>query len=313
MSKNCLVTEIDINLLLNKFGNIGDNGEPLKVKDIEIYKKVFVPREYLEFPDANITYIARESWDELEFIGDSVLGYVCAFEMYDKFKGQGEGVLTKMKSGITRGDHIATYGLELELNKHMLCSKVMEMNSAINVKYSRFYVDNLEDMFEALLGAIILDNGGMIKGLVYATRFIKNLIDKFVNLQTLYESDLDPKGTLINLCTSVNIKPPIYPKVRIRAHTDTLYAIALNKKEVTRAKLMTDEEIEKLEKNLNESLWQYRVRYPPGNNADDYFLIAWSQPWETVHAVTQVIKHSKKKNDLIQNACREALERLTHM
>lgn len=316
MQKNKCISKGEAEQIINKFGPIGDHGERLCVNNLSLYQHAFVHKEYLLHPDPTITFIARESWDELEFLGDSVLGYVCAFLVYDDYKGEGEGVLTKLKSAITRGDHIAHYGLELGLHEFMLCSNVMEKNAATNIKYSRYYRDNLEDMFEALLGAIVLDNGGIMDGLRYAQRFIVLLIQQFVDLDRLHDLDLDPKGSLINFCNMHEINVPVYPKVRIKGHTDTLYGVALKTNDL---KKIID--LDALYTHIkDDSLRFYKIEYHTSvEDPPAYTLVAWSRPFRSQHTsdedvdVISNILATKKKSDLIQIACRSTLLLLTRL
>ena len=316
MQKNKCISAAEAEHIINKFGPIGDDGKRLTVNDLSLYQHAFVHKEYLLHPDPSITFIARESWDELEFLGDSVLGYVCAFLVYDDYKGEGEGMLTKLKSAITRGDHIAQYGLELGLYEYMLCSVVMEKNATTNIKYSRYYRDNLEDMFEALLGAIVLDNGGIMNGLRFAQRFITLLIEQFVDLNELHDLDLDPKGSLINFCNLNELQVPVYPKIRIRGHTDTLYGVALKTSDVK--KILALDAIPK-----DDALRFYKLEYPTTvSDPSEYTLLGWSRPFHSSMADVQNHKNgereaaldilaTKKKGDLIQVACRYALRLLT--
>jgi ribonuclease-3 len=89
----------------------------------------------------------------LEFLGDAVLQLVLTSELYDKFPGVGEGLLTKARAQMVNRRTLAEQGRQLVLGEHLVMSRGEELNRG------RERPSALADGFEALLGAIFLDGG----------------------------------------------------------------------------------------------------------------------------------------------------------
>ncbi|MCL2822136.1 MAG: ribonuclease III [Firmicutes bacterium] len=104
------------------------------------------------------------SYERLEFLGDSVLGFIAADLLYDK-KLKSEGKLSKAHDRIVCNDILSKICDELGLTKFIMFSK----------KNTDFVVSqNMKaDIVEALIGAIYKDTG--IKP---ATKFVAKVLTK---------------------------------------------------------------------------------------------------------------------------------------
>jgi ribonuclease-3 len=87
----------------------------------------------------------------LEFLGDAVLGFVAAAELYSRFQEDQEGVLTSYRSQITNGKALAEIARSIDLGEHIKMGKGEELSGG------RKRQSNLADAFEAILGAAYLD------------------------------------------------------------------------------------------------------------------------------------------------------------
>ncbi len=97
--------------------------------------------------------MATEHNQRLEFLGDSVLGLVLTWQIYDKFPGADEGSLTKSRAKLVNAGSLAAHGRALGLGAHLILSRGEENTGG------RDRASALADAFEALLGAIFLDGG----------------------------------------------------------------------------------------------------------------------------------------------------------
>ena len=59
----------------------------------------------------------------LEFLGDSVLGFVLSHELYEKFPGADEGILTKSRARLVNARALAEHGRALDLGAHLILSR----------------------------------------------------------------------------------------------------------------------------------------------------------------------------------------------
>ena len=131
--------------------------------------------------DANTKH---EDYERLEFMGDSVLGFVCADLIYKNREGLDQGYMSKLRSYLVKSVSLANYAREIDLPKyiragHSLTAEQISKSNKI-----------LEDVFEALIGAIYLDQGIQVAA-EYLTGFL---------LEDIKNTDLsvltDPKTRL---------------------------------------------------------------------------------------------------------------------
>ncbi|QDP03004.1 ribonuclease III [Thalassotalea sp. PS06] len=90
--------------------------------------------------------------ERLEFLGDSILGYIIANELYQRFPGASEGELTRMRSSLVRGVTLAEIARGFELGDYLLMGPG-------ELKSGGFRRESiLEDATEAIIGAVYLDS-----------------------------------------------------------------------------------------------------------------------------------------------------------
>ncbi len=111
--------------------------------------------------------------ERLEFLGDSVLGFVVADYLY-KNKHSDEGVMTENKQGIVSKKPLASAIDKLSLDGYLLKNETLKVTDSLK-----------ENLFEAIVAGIYLDGG-----LEDARKFIiKNLISKLKDLNGVTSSD----------------------------------------------------------------------------------------------------------------------------
>ena len=110
----------------------------------------------------NLSFIHRSALNEtgfpqsnerLEFLGDAVLGAVCASLLYEKFPENSEGRLAKIKSVIVSEEVLSAVALELKIDSMLLLGKGEDLTGGRKKKAI------LTDAMEALIGALYLDSG----------------------------------------------------------------------------------------------------------------------------------------------------------
>ena len=89
--------------------------------------------------------------ERLEFLGDSILGFVIADALYLKFPDLAEGDLTRMRSSIVKGVTLAKLATDFGLGEFLILGPG-ELKSGGHKRESI-----LEDAIEAIIGAIYLD------------------------------------------------------------------------------------------------------------------------------------------------------------
>ncbi len=91
--------------------------------------------------------------ERLEFLGDAVLELASSTYLFNKFPNLTEGELTKTRAAIVCQPTLAKLARKLDLGKMLLLGRGEDVSGG------RERDSNLEDTFEAVIGAIYLDGG----------------------------------------------------------------------------------------------------------------------------------------------------------
>lgn len=111
--------------------------------------QAFIHRSYInENPKVGIEHNER-----LEFLGDAVLELIVTDYLYRKYPASPEGELTAYRSAIVNANIIGEIAMALNMNAYLLLSR----GEAKDTGRARLYI--LANTFEALLGALYLDQG----------------------------------------------------------------------------------------------------------------------------------------------------------
>lgn len=130
----------------------------------------------------------HQDYERLEFVGDSVIGFVSADLIFKLHGEMDQGLMSKLRSYLVCSKSLANYSRKIELYKfirigHSISLSQLEKSDKI-----------LEDVFEALMGAIYLD-----LGIDVAYRVIKNFlfddikntgIEELVDAKTKLQEDI---------------------------------------------------------------------------------------------------------------------------
>jgi ribonuclease-3 len=95
----------------------------------------------------------RGNNERLEFLGDAVLGAVCATVLYERFGEKPEGELAKIKSVVVSEGVLAAIARDLQVDDMLILGKGEELSGG------RRKNAILADALEALFGALYLDSG----------------------------------------------------------------------------------------------------------------------------------------------------------
>jgi len=113
----------------------------------------------------------RQNNERLEFLGDSVLGMICAELLYQKFPEKTEGELAKLKSVAVCEDILSVAALSLGIDAMLLLGKGEELTGGRQKKAI------LADTLEAVIGALYLDSG-FKSAFTFVSRFFVPEIEK---------------------------------------------------------------------------------------------------------------------------------------
>ncbi|SVB97606.1 uncharacterized protein METZ01_LOCUS250460, partial [marine metagenome] len=134
-----------------------------------------------------------EDNQRLEFLGDSILGAILAEKLFRIFPEDNEGILTKGRSVLARGDYLSKLARDLGIHDTMRMSRA-EIRDGGNERDS-----TLEDAIEAIVGAIYLASG------MQATR--KTVLSWYGDMEETLSAameDYNPKGRLQEIAQALH-------------------------------------------------------------------------------------------------------------
>ena len=111
--------------------------------------------------------------ERLEFLGDSVLGLICAKHIYSEYRSLPEGELTKLRAAIVCEGSLYEFAMQIDLGERLLLGR----GERVGGGSKRPSV--LADAVEAVLAAIYLD-GGMEAAQGFILDFIKRKAEEVV-------------------------------------------------------------------------------------------------------------------------------------
>jgi ribonuclease-3 len=137
--------------------------------------------------------------ERLEFLGDAVLGFIIAGELYQRLPQSTEGDMTELRSSLVRGDALSRLAEAISLGDYLYLGKGEEASGG------RLKPANLAGAMEAVIAAIFLDQGPN------ATRdFILKLMDKELNKILSQGIEPDYKSQLQELIQARHQQTPTY-------------------------------------------------------------------------------------------------------
>ncbi len=145
--------------------------------------------------------MGRDSNERLEFLGDAILNFVIAAELFCKYPDMKEGDLSRLRANLVNGDIIADLAVEFGIGKYLRFGSG-ELRSGGAKRKSI-----LADAIEAVIGAIYLDGGFAVVEKCIISWFAKKLYE------TAGIAKKDPKTTLQELLQMHKLSLPIYTVV----------------------------------------------------------------------------------------------------
>ena len=162
-------------------------------QDKSLLFTAFVHRSF-----ANESREIREHNERLEFLGDSILGFIMAEFLYRELPDKPEGDLSNLRSKLVEANSCSLFVKQLGLENFLLLGKGERMTPG------RGRDTILADFFEAIIGAIYLDGG-----IVAAKNFIFSCFME--TIRTLIAAPLKNwKASLQDFCQKHHKKAPTY-------------------------------------------------------------------------------------------------------
>ncbi|WP_394753374.1 ribonuclease III [Crenothrix sp.] len=140
--------------------------------------------------------------ERLEFLGDSILGFVIAEKLFEAFPSASEGVLSRLRASLVNQSSLADLARSVQLGDYLLLG-------AGELKSGGFRRDSiLSDAMEAIMGALFVD-----QGIEASRRWIERLFMERLQSLTLDNWQKDPKTQLQELMQAKKLDLPDYSLV----------------------------------------------------------------------------------------------------
>lgn len=242
---NYILNEYNVHITKEYIENILKKyGLEYKVNNIKIFQKAMTHKSYIVRPkdywethrsknvnndllpieDPNCAIpLQLESYENLEFLGDSVIHYALAKYLYIRYPDQNEGFMTKLRTKIESGDTLSKLSLAIGLDKYVMISRYIEKNGG---RKNNMHI--LEDVFEAFIGSLSIDSNS--DTICYL--FLKSLIESHIDFADMLNVETNYKDLLLKLFHIKKWEDPKYGSISVSGpdHSKT-FTMYVKKKE----------------------------------------------------------------------------------
>jgi len=143
--------------------------------------------------------IGQNNNERLEFLGDSILGFIIADEIYMRFPTAEEGVMSRMRAHLVNGRVLAEISKDMGLSDELILGQGEKKSGGKN------RASILSDALEAIIGAMYKD-----AGLGETKKWILSVFKDRLDALSLDAAEKDPKTRLQEYLQSRGRNVPEY-------------------------------------------------------------------------------------------------------
>jgi len=143
--------------------------------------------------------------ERLEYLGDSILGFVIADQLFQMFPDASEGDLSRLRASLVNQSSLAELARENNIGDYLILGSG-ELKSG---GYRRDSI--LSDAVEAIMGALFKD-----QGINVCQEWILNVFSKKLANLSLNSCEKDPKTQLQELMQSRKVDLPHYELIKTK-------------------------------------------------------------------------------------------------
>ena len=201
---NRFFSEKDIHGVLRKHGLPHYRVQNRKTFQTAMVHTTYVKRLEYTTPDGRPAQLAPcppgvmplqdESYECLEFEGDSVLGVCVATYLRHKYPERKQGFLTDARKELVNNERIGQLSRQIGLDRFYVISRHNEESAAI---HGRTNLKKLGDIFEAFLGALWTDCGNRFD-IVYT--FVTNVMETYLDIEEAVSATTNYKDVFQKYC-----------------------------------------------------------------------------------------------------------------
>jgi len=148
--------------------------------------------------------------EELEFLGDRVLGLVVATYLSKRYPGQGEGFLTRILSRVVNNKQLGKLAKDIGMGPWLILSRHME-----EICDGRNNLRILGSMFEAWIGAMYLQEDDVGRGLQQCNDFLVRVMERHIDFVQFIMEDTNYKDQLLRKFQALYHVPPRYKEIQV--------------------------------------------------------------------------------------------------
>jgi ribonuclease-3 len=217
---NKVITEGEIKQILQKYGWQGT------MKNAHLFQQACVHKSYVDRSEqwqesgerwvvaerpSNCLPLQEADNEELEFIGDGFVGNNIGLYLARRYKGEGEGFFTRIRTRIVNNNMLGRLATKIGLAPYLVISRHVE-----NICHGRDNLGILGSMFESWLGALFEhdddNNGGGDKSV---RNFLIQVVEKHIDFVDLITDDTNYKDQLLRWFQAQYHQPPRYKEVEV--------------------------------------------------------------------------------------------------
>ncbi|MEO1021825.1 MAG: ribonuclease III [Bacteroidota bacterium] len=142
-------------------------------------------------------YRSYDSYERLEFLGDSVLDLITAEILFERYPEKDEGFLTKLRAKLVRGETLSSFSRQLDFDRLM---EMGERSDQVTISKGM-----LADVFESVIAAIYIT-----KGYDEAFGFVERVFDRLVDFKKMEETSDNYKSVLLEYTQATRRSLPRY-------------------------------------------------------------------------------------------------------
>ena len=160
-----------------------------------------------EYHPSSGEHLPRDN-EQLEFLGDAVLGFLISELLVQRFPGFTEGRLSPLKAHLVSANHLQKVAQSIDIGPYLQLGRSEEMSGGRTKKTL------LVDALEALIAALYLD-GGLQVARTFVEREVLNSPDSQMDdVEGSRRPVVDYKTALQELAFTRSLPPPRYAVVR---------------------------------------------------------------------------------------------------
>lgn len=148
--------------------------------------------------------------EELEFLGDRVLGLIVATYLFKRYPGQGEGFLTRILSRIVNNKQLGKLAQDIGMAPWLILHRHIEESCD-----GRNNLRILGSMFEAWMGAMYLQEEDVGRGLQQCSDFLVRIIERHVDFVQFIAEDTNYKDQLLRKFQAMYHVAPRYKEMEV--------------------------------------------------------------------------------------------------